>query len=744
MGFILKGNKRYCVHTGASNRYIVPENYYRICGESNGNSVYITINGDSDVVPVENGEWEYFFKPLITSISFENDTNLTSVDFTGCDLKNFTISTDTFKNCSSLSEIILSSDSWKPDIDLSSTALSYSGMSDVIDGLYEYDSGTHTVTFDDTVWYALTVVQRQALYDAADAKGWTTNDVYKTYYIRGTSSNTGGTETLSFGYKDDTTGATTSVNESVSVDNEGIWNFSYTQKKITAIRINSTTVLSVDFSDADDFNLVTSLRDTFSGCTALVTVDLSNATFNALINAKNMFYNCTSLTTVDFSSATFASATNVGSMFRGCTSLETLDLSSATLGFVTDSSYMFDGCSALESVDLSSATFASVTNASYMFAADSSLEEVDLSSATFASVTNANYMFQNCTSLLSADLSTATFTELVNAQYVFSGCTALEDVDMSSATLAKVTTTNLMFYNCTSLLSVDLSSATFAALTTPTGMFRSCTKLTTIALKSGVTFANVTTTAGMFQKCESLTTLDLSSATFASCTRTGNTNLGMFMQCGLPTINLPLATFGEVTDSQFMFYNAKSTAINMPVATFAKTTTTFRMFQGMTNITSISLPAATFESATASNVMFEGCTSLTQISLPEATFESTIHLSMFTNDSALQSISMPKATMESVTTAQNAFYACSALTTIDVPQNSTAIAPSTAPDVSLGASGSLTYTSMYKISNWLSDLTGYTARNITFKKAAWNALTSAEQTTIDGILTAKNWVRKAS
>jgi hypothetical protein len=60
--------------------------------------------------------------------------------------------------------------------------------------------------------------------------------------------------------------------------------------------------------------------------------------------------------------------------------------------------------------------------------------------------------------------------------------------------------------------------------------------------------------------------------------------------------------------------------------------------------------------------------------------------------------------------------------------------------VSMNMSGpNLTYQSFVNVANWCADLTGLTAQTITFYSVAWNALSSAEQATIQGILSGKNW-----
>ena len=106
---------------------------------------------------------------------------------------------------------------------------------------------------------------------------------------------------------------------------------------------------------------------------------------------------------------------------------------------------------------------------------------------------------------------------------------------------------------------------------------------------------------------------------------------------------------------------------------------------------------------------------------------------------------MPNVNFSNVTSTKdanfwNTFANCNALTTIDVPTNSTAIKPTSTAPMDLRNSP-LSYQSMLNVANWLSDLTGYSAHTCTFKTSAWNALSSAEQNTIDGILSGKNWTR---
>ena len=112
--------------------------------------------------------------------------------------------------------------------------------------------------------------------------------------------------------------------------------------------------------------------------------------------------------------------------------------------------------------------------------------------------------------------------------------------------------------------------------------------------------------------------------------------------------------------------------------------------------------------------MFNGCTSLTSVDLSAATFAAVVN-----NDTM--------------------FYNCTSLTTFAAPAAAVAF-PTTATNTALSFSNSpLTYQSIVNIANWLADLTGANAKTVTFNATAWNALTAAEQATIQGILSGKNW-----
>lgn len=254
-----------------------------------------------------------------------------------------------------------------------------------------------------------------------------------------------------------------------------------------------------------------------------------------------------------------------------------------------------------------------------------------------------------------------------------------------------------MFNGCTALASVDLSSCTFASATNTNSMFKNCTSLEDIDWSPNISFDNLQLIsngwqAGMFNNCQKLK--DASVAFFAT------------------------QTLQKVTKLGYLFYNCKAlTTVDMHSAVLGLAADTDSVFSGCNNLLHVDLSAATLTSVTYAAGFFDGCSNLIDIKLDSCLFDK-------------------------VSTMSNSTYrSCNALTTFDVPQNSTAILPtSTAANAQMDLHWSpLTYTSMLKVANWLSDLTGYSAHTVTFKTSAWNALSSAEQATIQGILQGKNW-----
>ena len=489
---------------------------YSITGQSAGNTVYATINGSPVEIPVTAGQWQYDYNAAITSISFENDADLTSVDFslsdglagvtslndafkncagltsvdfTGCDLSNVASASDAFANCINLYELIIPSGTWKPDIDLSAGVMPKAEMLNVITGLYLYTTGTHTITFNSTIWDAMSVADQQQVYNAADAKGWTTNAVAVTYVVRGTSSNVNGTETFNIQFIDNGSLIPSAIEQIVvNVDGNGNWEYSYIGKKIYSLQTfaqNNTTLLTADFSEADDLLSLISLADAFYA--SKITSVTFTQTLENVTSVYRTFITTTQLASVAFPNATFASVTNASNMFHQNNALIT-------------------------EISLPEATFASVTDADYMFAFTSTangLATINLPKATFENCVNCYYMFDNCAALTTLNMPLATFKNAVQASYMFYLCNKL-NINLPSATFENLVYANNMFNNNFSSIATEITlpEATFAKVTTATALFVSVALVTLNIPKA--TFALLTSNSNMFAYINALVNLNVS------------------------------------------------------------------------------------------------------------------------------------------------------------------------------------------------------------------------------------------
>lgn len=577
---------------------------YTIDGTTGGQYVTVTINGTTMQIQATGGVWQYGYNNPINSIAFTGDTGvlnvdftnsdglanittladafkncaaLVAVDFTGCDLSNVATAADCFAGCTSLAALTIPTGTWKPDIDLSAcAAFTKAAMLSVIDGLYTYASGTHTITFNSTIWDALSVAQQQTIFDAAQLKGWTTNAVAVVYHIKGTA---------------------TSATVTIHIDNSdvivNVVNGEFDYEYLTPITslafgdITETThdeFLTIDLSDADDFTALLNCNNFLRGCRQLTRIDAPQ-TFENVTTAERFFWICGNALEINMPNATFELAYIgffIGALYPKD---KTLTLPSFIGGFAGAVGTFIQNCQNLEVVNLPSATFANITT-SNSFIITTPLKELLLPSATFASVTNAANMFNSQSN---------------NLRY-------MQKLDLTMATFASCTDCSRMFYY------VGYQSANYSQL----------------------------------------------------------------------EINMPNATFANVSNAQYMFGAFGGVKINMPNATFG----TYGNFQYFAN-----------EMAHCAEINFASFT---------AQYATTLDR-WFNQDTALQTLVLPNTALCNVT--------------VPLP------------------SSPLSYQSMLTVANWLKDLTGQTAQSVTFKTSAWNALTAAEQNNIDTILSGKNWTR---
>ena len=223
-----------------------------------------------------------------------------------------------------------------------------------------------------------------------------------------------------------------------------------------------------------DTSAVTSMDYMFSGCSSLVSLDLSGFDTSSVTSMAGMFSECSSLESVDLSSFDTSNVTDMQSMFSSCSSLTVLDLSGFDTSRVADMGTMFFGCDSLAALDVSSFSTASVTDMGHMFSGCSSLGQLDVSSFNTARVTDMSGMFNGCSALAVLDVSGFDTSRVASMSMMFWDCDSLAALDVSSFSTASVTDMGHMFSGCSSLGQLDVSSFNTARVTDMSDMFQSC------------------------------------------------------------------------------------------------------------------------------------------------------------------------------------------------------------------------------------------------------------------------------
>ena len=380
---------------------------------------------------------------------------------------------------------------------------------------------------------------------------------------------------------------------------------------------SSLTSLDVTGFNTDK---VTNMGEMFGKCSGLTSLDLSNFNTQNVTNMENMFTQCSGLTSLDLSSFNTQNVTTMRYMFHICTNLTTIYVGSGwSTEAVTEGNYMFTSCSNLKGgagttydsnhtdytyahidggtanpgyftdknatpvgnaepyavlsddntvltfyyddqkesrngmsvgpfdlpqsrgwyeakdfitsvvFDDSFADCRTITSTAYWF--DQCFNLISISGLQFlntSNVTDMDGMFWECSSLSALDLSNFNTSNVTNMNFMFASCTALTTLDVSNFDVSNVMYMNSMFQNCSGLTTLDLSHFETSNVSVMPGMFADCSSLTSLDLSSFNT-ANVRNMESMFNRCSALTTIYVGADwTTAAVTETSN---NMFYGC---------------------------------------------------------------------------------------------------------------------------------------------------------------------------------------------------------------------
>jgi len=120
-------------------------------------------------------------------------------------------------------------------------------------------------------------------------------------------------------------------------------------------------------------NNITSLYRAYRTASYLKSIDMSRVNIDNVTNFQDTFYGCIRLTSITFgNSLTGQKIKQMNQTFNGCQALTTLDLSNFNTLALTNTNSMFKGCTSLAHIDMRNMTFANVANYTDMFGATAS------------------------------------------------------------------------------------------------------------------------------------------------------------------------------------------------------------------------------------------------------------------------------------------------------------------------------------------------------------------------------------
>ncbi len=339
---------------------------------------------------------------------------------------------------------------------------------------------------------------------------------------------------------------------------------------------NSSNLVSVSIP-----NSVTSIGSSaFSDCTSLTNITIPNSVTSIGISA---FSDCTSLTSITIPN----SVTSIGDeAFRGCDSLTSITIPNSVTSI---GNRAFRNCTSLTSVTIPNSVTSIGTGA-----------------------------FYNCTRLTSVTIPNSVTSIGSGA---FNGCTSLESITLPFVGATKDGTSNTLFgyifgasSNSNNANSVPSSLKT-VVITGGTRIdnyaFRNCTSLTSVTIPSSVTsIGNYA-----FEGCTSLTSITVDKNNTAYCDIDGN----LYNKDGKTLIQYAIGK--------------KDTSFSVPNCV---TSIGSGAFNGCTSLTSITIPSSV---TSISSFAFSNCTSLTSVTIPNSV--TSIGSGAFNGCTSLESITLP-------------------------------------------------------------------------------------------------------
>ena len=311
-----------------------------------------------------------------------------------------------------------------------------------------------------------------------------------------------------------------------------------------------------------------------------------------------------------------------------------------------------------------------VTNMGWMFSNCEALTILDVSKFDTKNVTNMRYMFSICFALTTLDVSNFDTQNVTNMSNMFSDCSALTTLDLSNFDTKNVTDMSWMFSFDTALITIYASDK-FVTTACEEGqnMFKDCTNLVGAVPydenKRGKEMANCTT--GYFT--DKASKVAESYAVFDEATNTLTFKHDTNKPAGAFALNE-----GENTPGWYKPNDDGSNANIIKKVIFdasfanARPTSCYKWFCGCQDLTNIEgIEYLNTENVTNMNGMFYACLALTTLDIANFDTKNVTNMShMFNGCYTLTTLDVSNFDTQKVTNMSGMFWNCAALTTLDV------------------------------------------------------------------------------
>lgn len=270
---------------------------------------------------------------------------------------------------------------------------------------------------------------------------------------------------------------------------------------------NFSGLQEMDMQNFDGKN-VENLRDLFSECWNLTSINFTGFNTSKVANMTAMFYRNQALKNLDLSSFNTSNVIYMNDMFAEMSGLTKLNLSSFNTGKVEIMVNMFHNVKRIKSLNVLNFDTRNVIKMRHMFSNMLELESLDISNFDTSKVEDMAYMFSQDHKIKTLNVSNLNTSRVTTMEYMFQDMWALESLDVSSFDTSNVTNMRDMFGGVAKITTLNLNNFNTSKVTNMRGMFNSMLAIENLSLPSFDT-RSVTTMNGMFGGMEGLKNLNI-------------------------------------------------------------------------------------------------------------------------------------------------------------------------------------------------------------------------------------------